>query len=223
MTIKMTAATALLSIAAWTPAAAANYLPVGPQQNVDVSTVTSGGWSQCFVGAYGDTGPSVGAILEGCPGSKLMLAGRATGSSTLLLLAQADRADVLFDTGTGNVTHNANGSEWYYSDSWSWGFANGGDAVVRDSCDIPEFFGGGANLDLRLCWHTGGGQMNGGFRIGSTIFLNSEPSGYEKVIYAFTGAGGGGGGVPEPASWVMLIAGFGLVGAAARRSRTVAA
>jgi hypothetical protein len=31
------------------------------------------------------------------------------------------------------------------------------------------------------------------------------------------------GGVPEPASWAMLIAGFGLVGATARRRRTVAA
>jgi hypothetical protein len=29
-------------------------------------------------------------------------------------------------------------------------------------------------------------------------------------------------GVPEPASWAMMIAGFGLVGAAARRRRTVA-
>ena len=32
-----------------------------------------------------------------------------------------------------------------------------------------------------------------------------------------------GGGVPEPASWAMLIAGFGLVGAAARRRRVVSA
>lgn len=31
------------------------------------------------------------------------------------------------------------------------------------------------------------------------------------------------GGVPEPTSWAMLITGFGLVGAAARRRRTVAA
>jgi hypothetical protein len=29
--------------------------------------------------------------------------------------------------------------------------------------------------------------------------------------------------VPEPASWVMLVAGFGAVGAALRRRRTVAA
>jgi hypothetical protein len=30
------------------------------------------------------------------------------------------------------------------------------------------------------------------------------------------------GGVPEPTTWAMLILGFGLVGFAARRSRTVA-
>jgi hypothetical protein len=33
------------------------------------------------------------------------------------------------------------------------------------------------------------------------------------------GGGGGGGVVPEPGTWAMLIAGFGLVGAAARRRR----
>ncbi len=36
------------------------------------------------------------------------------------------------------------------------------------------------------------------------------------------GLGGGGiGAVPEPAAWAMMLAGFGLVGAAARRRRTV--
>jgi hypothetical protein len=39
-------------------------------------------------------------------------------------------------------------------------------------------------------------------------------------FWAFTG---GGGAVPEPASWAMLIAGFGLVGAVARRRRVVTA
>lgn len=34
---------------------------------------------------------------------------------------------------------------------------------------------------------------------------------------------GGGGGVPEPATWAMLIAGFGVVGAMARRRRVLAA
>jgi hypothetical protein len=35
--------------------------------------------------------------------------------------------------------------------------------------------------------------------------------------------GDGGGGVPEPATWAMMIAGFGLVGASARRRRTLVA
>ncbi len=43
------------------------------------------------------------------------------------------------------------------------------------------------------------------------------------VIDDITFTGGVGGGVPEPASWAMLIAGFGLVGAAARRRRSVVA
>ena len=37
------------------------------------------------------------------------------------------------------------------------------------------------------------------------------------------GTGGGAGGVPEPASWALMIAGFGLAGAALRRRRTAAA
>ena len=35
----------------------------------------------------------------------------------------------------------------------------------------------------------------------------------------FLVGGGAGGGVPEPATWVMMIIGFGAVGAAARSSR----
>jgi PEP-CTERM motif len=46
-----------------------------------------------------------------------------------------------------------------------------------------------------------------------------NPTGYEAGAYdAFTTAGT----VPEPASWAMLIAGFGLTGAAMRRRRSAA-
>jgi hypothetical protein len=38
------------------------------------------------------------------------------------------------------------------------------------------------------------------------------------VRYSFIGEGEGTG-VPEPASWAMLIVGFGLIGAARRRRR----
>ncbi|GGE20595.1 hypothetical protein GCM10011529_29090 [Polymorphobacter glacialis] len=54
-------------------------------------------------------------------------------------------------------------------------------------------------------------------------FANTDFGAYELTI---SGPGditlGSVGTVPEPQSWVMLIAGFGLVGAAARRRRTAA-
>ncbi len=53
------------------------------------------------------------------------------------------------------------------------------------------------------------------------------PSGYSYTIEAFSDANLGenfaGGAVPEPATWAMLIGGFGLVGAAARRRRATTA
>lgn len=44
--------------------------------------------------------------------------------------------------------------------------------------------------------------------------------GYDNITFGSATAGGG---VPEPASWAMLIAGFGLTGAVMRRRRNVAA
>jgi hypothetical protein len=46
---------------------------------------------------------------------------------------------------------------------------------------------------------------------------------FDWTIEGGTGGGGGGTAVPEPASWAMLIAGFGLVGATARRRRRITA
>ncbi|MBL8771604.1 MAG: PEP-CTERM sorting domain-containing protein [Phenylobacterium sp.] len=204
-------------------AQAADYLPFGVQNNVNESTVLGGGWSECYSEAYGANGTSISSILSGCSaGSRLMLAGRATGSDTLLVLAQAATSDVTFNTGGSNNTHNANGVEWYFSNNYSWGFAPGGSSVSLNSCDIQDStsFGTGPTVNQRLCWHTGGGAMNGGWRIGAIDFLNSS-SDYEKVIFTYTGDGGGA--VPEPATWALMIGGFGLAGASLRRRRAVTA
>ncbi|MFN7177077.1 MAG: PEPxxWA-CTERM sorting domain-containing protein, partial [Thermaurantiacus sp.] len=42
----------------------------------------------------------------------------------------------------------------------------------------------------------------------------------DDVRLTVVDGGGGGGVIPEPATWAMLIAGFGLVGGALRRRRT---
>ena len=53
----------------------------------------------------------------------------------------------------------------------------------------------------------------------SNLVPNEGSDAADMNIWAYAG----GGNVPEPASWAMLIAGFGLVGAAMRRRATVVA
>jgi hypothetical protein len=104
-----------------------------------------------------------------CDGNKLMLACSPKAGKTITLAAWADRADVTFDTGQGNVTHRANGVEWYYNTSFSIGFAIEGDAVSRNSCDTNQ-----THPEDRLCWHTSAGNINGGWRCGQATGLNGD-------------------------------------------------
>jgi hypothetical protein len=156
------------------PALAA-YYPSGPQTFVDKSRLDD--WKLCFTDLYNGS-ESLDGILAQCSGDPLMLAGGPTGSQTLTVLAAAPRADVLFDTGTSNDPHNANGSGWYFNPSWSWGFAKQGDPINRDNCDTLE----DPNSDLRLCWHTDTGNIDGGYRAGATLELNNSVD-YTRYIY----------------------------------------
>lgn len=89
---------------------------------------------------------------------------------------------------------------------------------------LPNFFGGDA---------VGFGFQPGGviyyyFPLGAfiqpgtykTIVFGDDQAG--RLVVTDLGGGNGGGVVPEPASWAMLIAGFGLVGGAIRRRRATA-
>lgn len=150
---------------------------VGIQTNVPVAEVTASGWTQCFVNRMDDFATPVASMTAACAGARIMMACRATGAATLQLMAEAPRADVLFDTATGNVVHNANGTDWYYNTSWSMGFAPAGAGVSRSSCDV-----GSTQADQRLCIHTGGGTFNGGYRCGAATGLNNSAA-YERVFF----------------------------------------
>ena len=91
---------------------------------------------------------------------------------------------------------------------------------------IGVHFGNGAGLGAQA---TGFWKLNAGTAGLATFLINIAQGSSGAVLYRTgsappieppTGGGGTGSGVvPEPASWAMLIAGFGLVGATMRRRR----
>ena len=187
--------------------ASATYLPTGPQLNVALSTVTSGGWTLCYAATLGTPFGNDASALSGCTGDRLMLAGRATGSDTLLVLAQTTKTDALFDTGQNtDQVHLSDGSGWYYHPQYSWGFAPGGESVFKYQCD--EQAGSG-----RMCIHTF--DWVGGFRIND--IYDNQTSNYEKLVFTNSSSPS-----PEPASWAMMLGGFGAIGGALRARRKTA-
>jgi cysteine-rich repeat protein len=149
------------------------YFVEGVQTNVDEGDL--GGWEECWSGTFGGYYPDLSGMILGqqCTGSKLLIGCRPVDSPTFTLLAMGERADVLFDTGNGNITHDANGVSWYYSGSYSMGFAELGTGVSRNSCDTSQ-----VSPTLRMCWHTSGNAITNGYRCGTTYPQNN----YEKVI-----------------------------------------
>jgi hypothetical protein len=156
---------------------------VGVRNDVPVSEITGGGWTQCHVSDY-NTFTALSSITSSCDKANLMLACRPTGSSILRVVAHAPRTDVLFDTGTGDVTHDANGVAWYFNNSWSWGFAPEGVAVRRFSCDTNESSIGtppGATANQRLCNHTSSDFVSQGWRCGNQDSLFTPT--WERLVF----------------------------------------
>ncbi len=147
----------------------------------DVNINTLAGWTQCFKDGYDDFQTPVATIQQKCPGKNIMLACRQANSQTLHLVAQGARSDVFFVTQAGNcqqgqATHQGNGVGWYFNDNWSWGFVKGGDTADLCSCDTNF----NVNPEQRMCWHTGGGNINGGYRCGSSITFDA---GWERLVF----------------------------------------
>lgn len=184
--------------------ASPTYMPTGPQTNVALSTVLNGGWTQCYAAAFGVAiGNSAENVLNACHGDELMMAGRATGSDTFLVLAAANYGDTIINTGSTSNTHLANGSNWWYSQDWSWGFTAANDTVTNSSCDTSD-------SPTSMCLHTV--DFTGGYRINNITGLNASTD-YEKVFFVANDAVA----LPEPASVGLL--GLGLVGLLGARRR----
>jgi hypothetical protein len=152
----------------------------GIQHNLDVSDLA--GWSECYRDYYDNSSTPMTDIKAACASSQLIVACKESGSSMLTVAAQGAFDDVFFETGTGNVGHVANGVEWYYDDNYSWGYVEPGDGMSRNSCDTDS----GVYPENRVCFHTGGGNINSGYRCGSNTSLNGATS-HERVVYAADG------------------------------------
>lgn len=207
MMIKRAIALASLSLAS--VPAMASYLPVGVQLGVPLTTVTNGGWNLCYSATMGTIfGSSAAQTLAGCSaGSLIMLAGRETGSDTLMVLAQTTKADAFADTGADNngIFTTSNGADWFYADDWSWGFKDIGDSFTKFQCSF-------AATATSMCVHTL--DFTGGYSIGTVTDLNFS-SAYEKLVFVYEGNQQ----VPEPVSLGLAIGALGLVGLMTRRRR----
>jgi hypothetical protein len=141
------------------------------------------GWEPCWSSIYNQASDPVADVLAACDGDRLLLGCRPVGSNSLSLAAMGTREAVLHDCGDDQgCVFQSNGVGWYFSDSYSWGFAPAGQPVQRTSCDTNRE----DDPQLRMCWHTGGGQMNMGYRCGDND-LNAD-AGWERIIYQPTPA-----------------------------------
>ncbi|MEZ4435964.1 MAG: MopE-related protein [bacterium] len=149
---------------------------VGVQENVGRAAILARGWRECHRSVFTGNGVGFANIRAACNGAEVMLACGRVGNPTLLLAAEGPAADVFFNVGGGvNVTHAANGVEWYYSPTRSFGFAPFGNAVNLNTCDTLAG-------TRRMCVHLGVGDVtNEGYRCGEN-YVNGDNT-WERVIY----------------------------------------
>jgi hypothetical protein len=199
----MFAAASMLALGSGAAHAVPVLFPSGPVAGLTTANILAGGWSQCYSGTMSAIiGSSGEAVLNACNGDYLMMAGRRTGSNEFLIAAAALRADTIVDTGKSSNTNLANGSQWWYSPNWSWGFTAAGDTVDNFECDTSA-------SPASMCLHTL--SFVGGYRINDTQDLNGSTD-FEKVFFV---SNGGGTPVPEPGT--LALVGLGLLGLASRR------
>src|SRR5207237_4472428 len=108
------------------------------------------------------------------------------------------RSDAIEVTGHTSKTHLSNGSQWWFSNNWSWGFTDADDSVDNFECDTSY-------SAHSMCLHTI--DDVGGYRIDNIQGLNG-PSQYEKLFFQASLPGQ----VPEPGSIALALTALGALG-----------
>lgn len=118
-------------------------------------------------------------VTAGLGALALVLSSTATANAAVIptgalgLLAAGERASVFAAT-TENNTTTHNGSEWYFREDYSMGFAAEGATVNLTSADINA----GEDAWSRLSWHLLGtgeeARVGDGYRLGENTGLNYQ-------------------------------------------------
>jgi hypothetical protein len=155
----------------------ADYYPSGIQQNVSEQTLIDNGWTKFYEQTYGTITATTAPLR---PSEQyVILAGKAVGSSTIILAAAAPTSAVFTET-VLNTPQLLNGTYWYNTPSKSIGFAPTA-TISQNTADVTDRFSGG---DLRLSWHLN--NIQGGWRLGSLTELNSSTA-YLKQVWTWNG------------------------------------
>lgn len=195
--ISSAAAAIALALSATPASAAIPVYPDGGNQNPFTYSITATATANViayFAGVSGSFTNLLGLRVNGIDTGILGLDSQATAPGTALDFGPVNAGDVL----TFYINVN-DGEFFWYSD--------------------PSLNDDGVNH----VWSTA--YAGGDFDIPAGTYMTFEdlPDGgdfnYSDLGFVFTNVSVIGTAVPEPASWAMMIAGFGLVGAAMRRRR----
>ena len=168
----------------------ADYYPSGPQQNVSEQTLRNNGWTLFYEQTYGtNIGTTATSLIPS--GQYVILAGKAVGSSNILLAAAAPTAQVFTET-VLNTPQLLNGTYWYNTSEISFGFAP--TAIInQDYADVEDI-----SNPLRLSLHIRSNDANtwAGWRLGAINFANDgtnledndgDGAAYLKQVWTWNG------------------------------------
>jgi hypothetical protein len=151
----------------------ADYYPSGIQQNVSEQTLIDNGWTKFYEQTYGTITATTAPLR---PSEQyVILAGKAVGSSTIILAAAAPTSAVFTET-VINTPQLLNGTYWYNTPNESIGFAPT-NVINQSSADF-------GTTGLRLSWHLL--PTIGGYRLGDILDLNSSTA-YLKQVWTWNG------------------------------------
>lgn len=190
--------------------------------NIDLSGATGGttivapgaSFSQTFSGQSVSGGTGISGAPTGplslAPGGTILVADFNPGVSpdSNSLLSQPDNQgplSVLLDTLANSF-------------SFTMGSSDAGSTVDIRAFDAFGALTGSTTLTMLSGYNIYNLNGLGTFK-GLTFFNNNDPSGVRFQNMSYNSVGGA---VPEPASWAMMLLGFGAVGLAVRRRRVFA-